>query len=239
MGFKLDGHFASGDSLLQALSPVLDKLLEGDKAKFAIHQHQSFDVAFTTDEGFNYGLDQSKVFVSFKHRMKAKPVSGGPPIMEMMSEPAPFTKLLPKVCSKLIEAALLLPKTESRKVTRVGVISTTSVAEDDLPPGIARFIRYIGRPWSDQLDHFNISVAAILDNKDGWSDKCIHTLTKTDDPEELLTISFDWQRTFASGYRISRESLESIAEKATVSSSQYFEELAEGSRFDEEIISAT
>jgi hypothetical protein len=55
--------------------------------------------------------------------------------MEMLSKAMPFTALLPQVSSRLLEATLLLPDIQKRRVRRVGIITTTPIAERDIPPG--------------------------------------------------------------------------------------------------------
>ncbi|MDA0306951.1 MAG: hypothetical protein O3B76_11835, partial [Proteobacteria bacterium] len=85
VGFKLDYHFASGDEILHALGPILNNWVEGDKSQFSILRHESFVVELSTNDGFHYGVEPSKIHVTFTHKMKVKPVSGGPPVMEMLS----------------------------------------------------------------------------------------------------------------------------------------------------------
>ena len=239
VGFKLDAHFGSGDALLDALSPITNRLIAGDTVKFSLDQHTSLDVALTSEDGFQYMLDATKVAVGFRHRLKAKAISGGPPIMEMLSTPLPYTQLLPEVSRRLSEAVLLMPNASSRQIQRVGVLASTQVSEEDLPPGISRFIEYMGRPWGGSLEHFKINLTCGLEKTPEWTDRCIHTLTKPEDMERLLTLQFDWQRTFTTGRSIGPDSVESILATAHKASTKYFEDLAEGNRFDEEIIRAT
>lgn len=239
MGFKLDRHFASGDAILHSLAPLLDRWVDGEKQLFKMDRHESFAVEFTTDDGFQYGIGASNIHVTFTHRMRARPVSGGPPVIEMLSSPRPFTELLPTASERLLNATLLIPGSKDRSLLRVGVVSSTAVAEDEVPPGIARFIKYVGRPWSGLTDSFSFQITTEIAQASGWSDRCIHNLTKPEDPEKLLTIIFDWQRTYASGRPIKREVLAEILSVAEKDSQKYFEELAEGSIFDEEIISRT
>jgi hypothetical protein len=73
----MDFHFAPGETILHSLSPMLDKLTEGDKVKFTVRQLQSFEVTLTTDDGFEYAITPQKISVTFKHRLRAKAVSGG------------------------------------------------------------------------------------------------------------------------------------------------------------------
>src|ERR1700730_1086372 len=120
--------------------------------------------------------------------MRARAVSGGPPIKEMLSRPEPFTKLLPIVSEALVHATLLLPGPKTRSVTRVGIVSTTTVGDDELPPGIARFIQYIGRPWKPGADYYAISITSDIASGQGWTDRCTHQITKPEDPEQLIAL---------------------------------------------------
>lgn len=235
-GFRLDHHFASSDAILEALAPVLDPLFRGDKPRFNVASQSSFEVQINTEQGFIYAVDPTKLSVTFKHQMRAQPTSGGPPVMELLSTPMPYTQLLREVTHRLASTAPLLPKSKERQITRVGVISTTSLAEQDLPPGIARFVEYISRPWSGTVNHFSISITADLSSGPGYSDRCIHTVNKFEDKEQLMTLNFDWQRTFTSSYPINKSSISEILGRAEKSALDYFEDIGEGSRFDEDII---
>jgi hypothetical protein len=236
VGFGLDTHFVSSAEILSALAPVLDPLATDVGQRFNMEKHDVYSVAFSTFDGFQYLFDQWKCAVIFRHSMKTKVVSGQPPTMEMLSKPLPFTELLPTVSEKLVDAALLLPGPDTRRVKRVGVVSTTTVAEEDLPPGIDRFIKYVGRPWKSGLHTYQIQLTSDLERRSGSYDRCIHTLTKPEDREQLITVSFDWQRFFESGQPLTKHSLEQMLDRATGSALQYFEDLAEGGRFDESLI---
>lgn len=118
----------------------------------------------------------------------------------------------------------------------IGIISTTQAAEEDLPPGIKRFISYIGRPWKGALENYDVTITTEIGKGSGWVDRCFHTLKKTDDPDELITLNFDWQRTLASGCALNEKSLTEAMKVAEKAALKYFEDLGEGASFDEEII---
>jgi len=244
IGFKFDYHYASSAALLDALAPVLDKLVDAEKAKFALaekakftlNRQDSFAVEFTTEDGFHYGVDASRVWVEFQHRMKVKPTSGGPPVAELLSRPAPFTELLPQVSERLLNATEAILAVHKRMLVRVGVVASTFVTEKELPPGIARFIQYLGRPWRNPLAQYSVQLTADLDKNRDWLDRASHTLIKSGDEEDPLTLRFDWSRTFSTDRPADGSILKSVVSEVTQASMQYFEELAEGNRFDEEII---
>jgi hypothetical protein len=237
VGFGLNAHFAPVDFLLDALSPILDRATEAEAKHFTLEQTNTpFSTVINTNDGFRYSLDESKVSVAFHHRIRYRAVSGGPPTMEMLSRPMPYTTLLSDVCTKLVEATLLLPNAKTRTIRRVGVISTTPIAEGDIPPGIKRLIEYVGRPWGGALENFNIMINAQIAKTGEITERCLHTLTKPEDKDELLTLQFDWQRRFNTEWQITKSNLDRILESAARDSLKYFEDLAEGNRFDEVLI---
>ena len=98
----------------------------------------------------------------------------------------------------------------------------------------------MGRPWKGAVEHYNtISITAEVGKTKDWSDRCLHTVTKSEDPEQLLALNFDWQRTYNTGRPIKADVLNEGLKSAQAAATKYFEDLAEGSLFDEEIIRAT
>jgi hypothetical protein len=235
-GFKFNFRFAPGEELLSALSPLLDPLVKKGKEQFTLDDLQGFNLAFTTFEGYKYEASPAKLSVTFNHRVRHKLTSGGPPTMEMLSTPMPFTTLLPVVCKKLIDAALLLPNASSRMIERIGIISTTAVAADELPPGVARFFSYVARPWKAPLEEFTFYLVAPLHSSPSASDRCVHTFQQPEDKSELVRLVLDWQRTLKTPKVVAKDAMEELLNSAQKDAERYFEEVAEGSMFDEELI---
>ncbi len=239
-GFKLDWHFASASGITEAMAPILDQLVVDNRPRFSVSTVDQFNASIASEDGFTYGMDPSGINVVFQHRMKAKAVSAGPPVMELVSRPMPFTQLLPDVFDRLVRATLLLPNPNKiRRISRVGIVSTTIVAQDELPPGIAMYVRYMSRPWMSRSEsfHFQITSALATDKKLASTDYCTHVVAKQDGPDNLVVLNFDWYRVFDVKRAINEASLQDILRKAKVSALEYFESLGEGSQFDEHIIS--
>lgn len=238
VGLKLSPHFASSDSIIDSLSPILNRQMKDDKATFNVAQQATFEVQFQTDQGFHYAVEPTKCVVSFRHRMRAKPTSGGPPIMEMLSHPLPYTALLQDATERLIEVAPLLPgeKGGRRLLSRVGIMSTTTVDMDEAPPGMTRFLQYVGRPWKSSPEFFEFVILADIGSNKGWKDRCIHTLKRAEEPGALLSIQLDWQRIFETERHVTSDVLRPLLANCCEDALTYFEDVAEGSRFDEELI---
>lgn len=241
VGIKLDFHFGSIDAVLRALSPMLDTWVAEDRPTFSVERRDpSFSVSVNTNDGFTYAVEPSRISVVFQHTMKMKMVSGGPPVAEMLSHPLPYTQLLPQVSSKLIDATLLICTANARKISRVGIVTMATINAGDMPPGLMSFVAYMGRPWKKVLDYYMFQITAPLGEDAISSARCIHNMTKNeDDPEQQLRIVLDWQQSLKTPRTITSESLNELVRQAEKSAMQYFEDLAEGSLFDEELIRET
>lgn len=238
MGVRLSPHFASGDSIIDGLSKILRPLTTGknDESDFTVEQVAPFGLIIATNEGFRYQVDHTKVSVVFHHRMKAKQVSGGPPVMQLLSSAAPFSELLPRVSQKLVDAIIALPANGERSLLRVGVISTTTVAREDLPPGLKRFIEYVGKPWGRGIDDMLVNIFGNLNDNDQWSDRCGHQMQLFDDEDKLPIVVLDYQRTFKNPSKINEDRLKQLFRQTSDDAVEYFERVAEGSMFDEQLI---
>ncbi|MGA8908845.1 MAG: hypothetical protein WB524_14615 [Acidobacteriaceae bacterium] len=232
VGFSLDWHFASANTILEALSPTLDHMVREEKPQFTVANLDQFTVAIRGNDGFQYGVEPSKASVGFNHSVRTKAVSSGPPVLEMLSHAMPYTQLLDTVFEKLVTITLAVPDNRTRKVTKMGIVSSTQVHPDEAPPGIRRFIEYVGRPWQGFLHAYSFQIVTELGQSPAGSDRCVHTLAKAEDERELLSLSFDWQRTLTPSRPINKDVLGDIIKRARFDALKYFEDLAEGGRFD-------
>lgn len=237
IGFQYDSaHHAGSDTLLTALSPLLDQWSTPNKSEFSITSQDSFTLNVQRENGFLYQFDPWKSSVAFQHQMRLRPTSGGLPVAEFASEPLPFTSLLDDALEQLLDISLMMPMAKERSVKRIGIVTTTVVTEDDLPPGILRFIKYVSRPWGQGVESYNFTIISKLRETDNFFTRCIHTVVKPDDPVQLMTLRFDWQKTFERPITIVRDNLFKEVVTAKNSALEYLEEVAEGNAFDEHLI---
>jgi hypothetical protein len=239
IGLRLDPHLTTTAALLSAIEPVLNEWVDGDTMNFAIDRLDAFGLELTSNNGFHYGIDQSRIWIDFVHRMKLKATSAGPPIAELTSEALPFTRLIDDIESRLVKVTMLLPGVGRRRLRRIGIVATTILDDDAMPPGIARLVGYMARPWWGAVEHYQVQIMSKLEEHVGWIDKCLHILAKPSEPDQLTTLKFDWQRWFDPDQAVHSETLGDLLRKAVRSAMEYFEELAEGNRFDEDILRAT
>ena len=231
-GVRFNHHYIPVHRVLQSWHSILDKNSTDDVAKFTLAKSDEFSCEINCEDGYKYGFDAIRVHTAFNHRLKVKNISAGGPVVEMLSTAQPFTKLLPEVTGRLIDATLLLPEIDTRKLQRVGITSTTPVSEGDLPPGVADLIEHIGKPWNGLIAGFTLQFTAKIDEQQFWTDRCIHTLARPEVGDDLMTIVFDFQRIFNDPRRTDRATLADAVGQTEKDAMKYFEALAEGTMFN-------
>ncbi len=232
IGLLLDPFYGGNETVLTRIAPLFEKWGTLEKPGFQVSVPDIFKVDVQRDDGFHYSFDATKAAVQFQHRMKFRPVSGGLPVAELISSPQVFTSLLDTASRELVEFTLQLPEIGRRAVRRVGVVSTTAVSEEDLPPGIQRLVEYVARPWPGGMETYNFNMTTKLYEHENYWDRCIHSLVLPEDEDALLTLRFDWQRILKKKQVASRRELDRLCASAIEDALSYFEELAVGNAFD-------
>jgi hypothetical protein len=234
VGFQIDPYFAGADNIMEALSPMIASWGgTQQQPNFAMSSPSMGRLEISRNEGNNYTIDPTTVAVTFQHKMRHRWASGGLPYSELISKPAIYSDLVKNVMDELIEVALLLPDRKQRSVQRFGLVSTTVVLIEDVPPGVLKFIDHFTRPWKGNVTGFKVNeLIGILKEDDDVLERCIHTITKNETEDQLLTLHFDWQRYFKKSVPIEEESLLKACKNAKTSAFEYLESLAVGDIFD-------
>ncbi|WP_316169436.1 hypothetical protein [Bradyrhizobium sp. SZCCHNRI1058] len=238
-GFRFDQRFTPVERILECWHTIVERHSVDGEPKFNITKTDEFNLEINSETGFKYGADATRCHVGFNHRLKVRNVSGAPPVVEMSSTAQQFTKLLPEVVNRLIDISMLLPDIRTRKLHRIGITTTTPVDRADLPPGLGRFIEHIGRPWKGLSDGFSIQLTAEVGETKTSTDRCIHTLLKSERADEVMTVMFDFQRVLKEPKLTDRDDLSDLAQRAQKDALSYFEALAEGSMFDVSTLETT
>jgi hypothetical protein len=238
IGYQLDWHALPSDILLNAVSPLVDRMVSGDEQKFTIDLRDALKLVFTSYEGFQFGFEPNKVFVGFSHRAEIRTGSGGIPTLVLNSQPSSFTELLEEVQRQLANTMEMVGRLKPRRLVGIGVVSTTLADPEDVPPGIKRMLMYVSKPWEGRLQSLTFQAQTVLHEDDDFLNRCIHTITKPlkdDDPTHVI---FDYQRVYKRPQEIDTNRLRPATEGVKKSALDYFEQLAQGDRFDDVLDSA-
>jgi hypothetical protein len=223
--------YVSGSTLLDRISPILRTWKHEEfRGGFEVQKVDPFGIQLISDEGYEYVVNADNMNVDFKHRLRAKPVSGGLPTLDLMSDAKPFTELLSECTRRLAALAAAMCPSGQRKIERIGLVSTTVVDEADAPPGVQRLISYLGAPWGKEpMAFYNCQLVGMIKSEKNGYDRCIHHVSRNAD-QELTTIRLDWQRQYDEGQPLDR--LDRLLELSELAALEYFEEIAMGDRFD-------
>lgn len=239
VGLRFGFLHESSNKLLDSLQPLFDALVNGRKQQFSIEQQGAFSISFITEDGFRYSVDHEGVVVEFRHRWRVRPRSGSLPTVELLSKARPYTELLDEAVEKLLQAIELVNGPRARKVWRLGIVSNTTVVASDAPPGVRRLIDYISRPWDGILPQYNFEITGRLGSKDDYSDRCVHAVgmgEQDNNPDGLVSVRFDWQRDYTIARPIGIDAIRKQVAAGKQAALEYFEDIAVGTRFDEEIL---
>jgi hypothetical protein len=237
LGLVLDWSYLPGSHYQQAMMPVTAKMVENDAQAFNIDHIDPYSFAFTSADGFHYSFNSSRIYVEYRHRLRYVPQSAGPPTAELVSKPLPYTKLLSQITERLIAATQLVCSSGQRVLRRAGIVSATAVSQEDVPPGIRRYVQYMSKPWGKESNNYSVSVVAEVAprGKDNWYDRCEHLVAKGEAEDALVNIRLDYNRAYEPEQNLTFSQLDGMLKNLRSSALAYFEDVAQGERFDDNI----
>ena len=233
IGYHLVWHSLPSDTLLNAMSPIVDRMVDGDEQRFSIDLKDALKLTLTSFDGYQYGFEPTRVYLGFVHRARVRTVSGGLPTLVLSSKTLPYTDLLNELELELLNTMEIVNQLSPRRLSGIGVVSTTVTDRAELPPGIERFLAHASKPWNGELEALTFVAQALLKENDDHSSRCVHTLVKSQKDNEPLQIVFDYQRIYKKPQDIESNRLRAATEGLKREALDYFEQLAQGDRFDE------
>ena len=236
VSLKLDWHYASGAKLLEAMSPLLSKQGLGDRPTFGVDRMDAFATVFTTDEGFQYSVTSNAVMIGFAYRGRFKSQgSSVRPTFDVITEAHPYSRLLNRASTKIVEAALLLPDARARQIQQITIASNTSLEMASFPPGLSDLRDYFLRPIGGASKVFQFRFSADVRKTANTRDRCIFNISRNEDEEVLPNIILEFQREYPKTVALHEDTLADRISEVTRSASSYFEKVADGSAFAEVI----
>lgn len=226
IGLRLQPHFISADSILSAISPLLNDLANDEAPEFSTEIGDAYSCKIVGNDGFTLDVTPYKINVSFAHKIGWKATSGSLPVMNILSDTAPYTELLDRCADRLEKLCSLLPDIRARQLSRIGIVTATQVELSDAPPGLRRLVEYYEAPWKG-VDALGINVASLIDTREGWTDRCIHQIGKPESADKIPTFSFDWQRLYSPTRKIGAANLGHLIKQARQEALDYFEWLGQ------------
>jgi len=139
-----------------------------------------------------------------------------------------YSDILTEVQDRLVKFTSALDLPSQSNLGRIGVVASCRLELTNLPPGISRFITFLGRPWRESLDEGRIHLRIPLSNHQRGRDRCHHIVSFNRDSDlGLLELKLDWQRCFEPSIRVDA-SLEKELSTSTANAVSYFETFGRG-----------
>jgi len=233
IGYQLDWHTLPSDILLDALSSLVDGMVSGDEQRFTIDLKDALKLTFTSHDGFQFGLEPARIFVEFRHRAAYRIGAGGIPNLVLNSKPSPYTELLDEVQRYLQNTMEIVNRLKVRRLIGIGVVATTVVDEHDVPPGIRKLLTHVSNPWQGKLETLTFQAQTIVHEDEEFSHRCTHTVVKKLKNDDPMDVIFDYQRVYKKPPEVDASRLRTATEKVKSVALDYFEQLAQGDRFDD------
>jgi hypothetical protein len=212
-----------------AIKPVLEKW----KTKFP-------EILFTipaqaallnvkVGDGFHIDLLGNAINTSFKYETKLIDVPAALP--QVASQKVrPFSELVATAVeyTAAICEHLRVPPID---VTRIGVVADSRLSADALPPGVGKFLKYLGAPWGAQPVAFAGAFTTSFGPEDkDWESRCHHFLDVSPERPGDVRLRLDWQMYTppSSSHRLVSGEARGLLERAVRHANQYFETFAAG-----------
>jgi hypothetical protein len=138
-------------------------------------------------------------------------------------------------CASLANAALSIRASSSQgnfRLRRVGIVLATYLClDEDLPPGIAKYKKYIGDPWSSTGGAVKATSEILMQLADAptSNDRCFHGVQfdETGDSRDFF-FKLDWQRTFLDNHVFEDGYVNNEIGECAVPAMKYFDDFGIG-----------
>ena len=227
VGCAFKPSFQTAQDYLSALRPLLKRW--GETADLSITAEKPMSLTIENKNGFSYSIEPDKFVVQFRYRYELKQKPGD--IVPQLSglEVKKYSSLLENTIDEYCEAFDQIAVAESRTLGRLGIVANCRLDGEALPPGVALFLKYLGRPWGGSLAKCQAHLLGTISESDKIKDRCHYQIDVNDDRKNDVRLTLDWQRLFLSEPQVSRgKLLREHFKKCSGDAMAYFELFGKG-----------
>lgn len=227
IGVRFEAWLATGPGMLEALRPLIEAQTKRG-AKFQVNA-DALTAQLTRNDGVTYAVTPDDITVQFGYNVKVVDDAERVARVENV-DIQQYSITAPKVRDELRDVLRALVKTP-RVLHRVGVVAACQFGEASLPPGVAAFLRHIGRPWGNEpLALFNGTVLSELASTAETKDRCHHTvnLDRENRTDGAIRFNLDWQRLYRQPGELSADRVMQRVVDCIRDANVYFERFGTG-----------
>jgi hypothetical protein len=228
VGCTFRPSFQSSQEYIAALRPLLKKWRE--KSDLEISEQTPLSLSINSKTGFNYSFESDKFAVRFQYAVQIKPKPGQiPSEIENGPDVRKYSELLASIIEEYCEVFDHIVGSESRGLQRLGIVANCRLDGRLLPPGVARFAKYLARPWGGSLAKCQAHLLGNIAETEKTRDRCHHQIDMDDDRKDDVRFTLDWQRSFISEIELGRgKLLREQFKKCSAAAVDYFERWGKG-----------
>jgi len=222
IGLRLEPWRKTSCALIDGINQLLD-----DYGEFTLEEKGPFGIVILLSNGMSFEINQQDIIIRFKYPELRSDEPGKFPQLSH-PDPVPFSKLLEDAQAHLIRIFDSRLFRDDRPLNRIGVVATASIGPVP-PPGLVRFVKHMGSPWSGGLLAADARLLCVISKSDSVRDQCHHILKFDEDqrPGHIM-LTLDWQRVRLDHTPISTDIIRRETEDCSRSALQYFERFGEG-----------
>ncbi len=231
IGVKMKPWFKypkEGWELINSLSVDFDKAGE----EVTCHPDSNFSTVLKKSDGLFIRLDMENVVVGFSYDVSLKNKAGQLPSLELPDRILNYTEIMNRIVDEIKHIFKKSPWDDRREVNRIGIVSHTTLAMADLPPGLVRFKENLESLWgiNSMLRSNSAILIKLSEEKDKFMRQCLHTLiydkTVTSKTSDEVRFVMDWQKEYYKDMDCSK--IDKEIEKNVEEAMTYFEEFGSG-----------
>ena len=227
IGFSLTPELLSDHEVVTSIRPLFDAWAKEGEVSI---QQKDMSLAFQTASGYKFSIDHNVATVEFAYRFELKDRPGTFPVFPQL-ETEKYSVLLERIIGKTNEFIEHVFANRRRNLVRLGIVATSRIDGENLPPGVALYIEHLQRPWGKPLIRCDSNLVSVLREDEKTRDQCHHRLS-FDQGDKLKKNDFrfvlDWQRVMLTPTELRSGSSRGQLQSASSSALDYFEKFGRG-----------
>ncbi len=203
--------------------------LENSGEKFRIERKELWGYEITCDSGYAFLINRNNFVASFKYLFIEKDQPGALPHMEV-PQVLSYTEICSQIEDYIDNLFVAFNNIPEMVYDRIGIVTSANLEKTTTPPGVKKWLEYLGRPWAGDLVDINAKICTNLSNDGDYADRCHHSIEYASEKVEEtgFRIILDWQRKFNKKQSISVGNFKDRIGVCKNKAFEYFEKFAQG-----------
>ncbi len=229
IGIRLDPNYKEMSDFRQHLESFIEQIRK-EYGKINIKSSQIWGYSVETiEEGFQFDLTQNNLIITYAYPINQIPQPGKLPKL-LLPKIYTFSELFEKILGYFKDISNKLDRLNDFEFNRIGIVARVGLEMDSLPPGVEKWIDFLGRPWGAKIMRSESKLSVTLKEEKMFYERCHHGLTfdQEDMDKNGINLNLDWQRVFKKPLPMNPRELISQLTECKDNAFEYFQRYGEG-----------